>query len=111
MQGRERKSEREREGAYHQKALRSSVRRTDGPKEGGEVRKKWARSDGAAAEVFVGIAARELGVGERERGAKSAPSVREREMKSERVREGAWDQKPHAVLGETKRGAQKPQNT
>ena len=57
------------------------------------MRKKWARSDGAAAEVFVGIAARELGVGERERGAKSAPSVREREMKSERVREGAWDQK------------------
>ena len=37
------------------------------------MRKKWARSDGAAAEVFAGIAARELGVGERERGAKSGP--------------------------------------
>ena len=37
------------------------------------MRKKWARSDGAAAEVFAGIAARELGRGERERGAKSGP--------------------------------------
>ena len=86
MQGRERKSEREREGAP---SKRCCVRPSDGPtrrsdgqsgkgahfrtKEGGEVRKKWARSDGAAAEVFVGIAARELGVGERERGAKSGP--------------------------------------
>ena len=46
-----------------------------------EVRKKWARSDGAAAEVFVGIAARELGVGERE-GRKKC-SVRPRKRNEE----------------------------
>ena len=53
------------------------------------MRKKWARSDGAAAEGFAGIAARELGRGERERGAKAMPMSRWEEAGRVGI-EGYW---------------------